>query len=96
MPTKTRRRVLLTVFVVLTAMATLAMIAQYQVILAEAYSRYQELNAQNHYFDSIFITNGEESSTPIYVEEYLYQPIYDVSFAGPYGCAVKIFPTDNS
>lgn len=40
MPTKTRRRVLLTVFVVLTAMATLAMIAQYQVILAEAYSRY--------------------------------------------------------
>lgn len=37
---KLRRRILLTVFVVLTAMAVLALLLCYQILIAEAYSRY--------------------------------------------------------
>ena len=39
MPAKTRRRILLTVLAVLTAMGALTMFTLYQAIQAEAYSR---------------------------------------------------------
>jgi formylglycine-generating enzyme required for sulfatase activity len=62
---------------------------------ADAYLLYQENNDQNHYFDSIYITDGEQSSSPIYTDEYLYQP-FTFNYSGPYGIAVKIFPKEKS
>ena len=62
-------------------------------VSSEAFALYEELNNQYHFFDDIRITNGERSNSPIYKEELLYQP---VDSRGPYGCAVKIFPRENS
>ena len=63
-------------------------------VSSDAYSSYQSINNQNHYFDSIYISDGERSNHPNYIEEFLYQPIsYNYL---PYGCAVKIFPKENS
>jgi hypothetical protein len=61
-------------------------------VSADAYVSYQELNNQNHYFDAVYITDGEQSGPPKYSEELLEQPVG----CGPYGCAVKIFPSENS
>lgn len=58
---------------------------------AESYALYQEINNYYHYFDSIYITNGERSRTPIYNVKYLRQ----ISNS-PYGCFVKIYPYENS
>lgn len=57
----------------------------------EAYALYKELNDNLKLFNAIYIINGEKSSKPVYREKFLYQPL-----AGPYGCDVKIYPSENS
>ena len=57
----------------------------------EAYALYKDVNNNNRCFNDVFIINGERSSKPVYREKFLYQPL-----AGPYGCDVKIYPSENS
>ncbi|MBQ3364073.1 MAG: SUMF1/EgtB/PvdO family nonheme iron enzyme [Muribaculaceae bacterium] len=61
---------------------------------SESYTLYKEENNQNHFFREVYTINGERSSKPTYKEEFLSQPC-DYS-DGPYGCAVKIYPSENS
>ena len=73
-------------------------------VYEDSYSTYEEFNNENHYFSSIFITNGERSETPEYEIEYLDYPDnlaelasqYDlVPFPGTYGCDIT-FTNENS
>ena len=58
---------------------------------SEYYSQYLELNNDSHIFDSIYITNGEQSSPPDYIENDLTQ-----SDGSIYGSSVIIYPSENS
>ena len=69
----------------------------------QAYPKYVDYNNQFHYFSSIYITNGEKSSSPQYSIKYLDYPddlsevcyYYGLYFyPGTYGCEIY-FMTDN-
>lgn len=59
----------------------------------EAYSLYKELNDNNHLFSAVYIINGESSNAPVYKEVYFDQSEFGLR---PYGCAVTIYPSENS
>lgn len=59
----------------------------------EAYSLYKEVNDNNHLFSAVYIINGERSNAPVYKEVFFDQSQFGLS---PYGCAVTIYPSENS